>query len=229
MPKAPDPGAPALISATAAQDPAPGSDQSSGLGSGHGSALPPAGDAALAYCAQQLLSELWQGSESGTQQAAALGTSETPVSSAPPPSGNGAGGGATQNLGARPEASGPDHPEDGSLGSASPDGSALRWLAALQDALATARAADKAGAAAFPAAGAPPRLGDAPAMVLAALLAHGSACVAGAAARAVAAAAERVPLAGISLLPVLLFQLQDRAARITEGELPAGIKLFLCS
>lgn len=198
------------------------------MGSGCGAALPPAGDAALAHCAQQLLSELWQGSEPGTQQAAASETLDASSSSTPAPRSDCAGGGTAQDLAISADASGPAHLEDGSLGSASPDGSALRWLAALQAALATARAADKAGApaGAFAAeisgADAPPKLGEAPAMVLAALLAHRSARVAGAAARAVAAAVARVPLAGIGLLPVLLFQLQDRAARTTEGKCNAG-------
>ena len=233
--EAPAPAAPALDTAPPAPGPAPGADQGAGLGSGSGSALPPAGDAALAHCAQQLLSELWQGSEPDAQQAAALGAAEAPLSSGPASRGGDAGGGAAQDLDHREPASSPADPAhlgDGDLGPACPDGGALRWLAALQAAMVTARAADKAAApagafaAAFPNDIAPPRLGDAPALVLAALLAHGSARVAGAAARAAAAAVARTPLAGIGLLPVLLYQLQDRAARMAQGEPQSQIRLF---
>ncbi|KAK9836092.1 hypothetical protein WJX81_000611 [Elliptochloris bilobata] len=64
-------------------------------------------------------------------------------------------------------------------------------------------------------------LGEAPGLVLTALLGHESGAVAGAAAEAAAAAVACVPLAGIGLLPMLLFQLQDRIARDTGGALNA--------
>ncbi len=149
----------------------------------------PAGEAALAHAAQALLAELWPGGGYAALEAPDAAAASVPLSAVGGPA----------------------------CAAAAAAGPALRWLA-LRGTLAAAAAQRRTGlpagggAPAAPSNSAPPRLGDAPAMVLAGLLGHADAHVAAAAAAAAAVAAAAAPLAGIGLLPVLLCQLQARLA-----------------
>ncbi len=189
------PAPPAAPGGLGAGPEAPAGAPSAGARPAAPPALPPAGEAALAHAAQALLAELWPGGGYAALEAPDAAAASAPLSAVGGPAG----------------------------AAAAAVGPALRWLAALRGAVAAAAAQRRTGltagggAPAAPSDGAPPRLGDAPAMVLAGLLGHADARVAAAAAGAAAVAAAAAPLAGIGLLPVLLCQLQ---ARLAGG--PAG-------